>query len=134
MILATYSGERCQMGIMRRVTKSKMLRVGVAAAALGMGVVAAGAAPASAATTLVLCRTVMPIGTYSDSAAKCAKVIGISSGDVLGARVSPHYSSPIVYGYKNGAWAEVDGCWTTGDGAPDNTSYKIWDRVYSGLG
>lgn len=106
------------------------------AAAAGVLAVTADQSASKVTTTssLVWCRDVLPLGSYSDHYAKCAKVIGINPGSYLGIRTAPRYSATVVGRAYNGQWLEVDGCWVYGDGAADNPSYKVWAAIYSAGG
>jgi hypothetical protein len=103
------------------------LKTAAALSAAAIGITAAVfAAPASAAPT---CSSLGFPG--SDPAARCARVIGINPGSYLGSRPEPRYGTPIINRFYNGDIIELD-CWTTGDGAADNPSYKYWIGLHGG--
>lgn len=96
----------------------------VAAAVLGAGLLSTGSAQAS----------VFPCNV-SGHVINCTTVTGIDPGSYLQVRQGPGYGYPNQWGWprlNNGDRVGL-ACWTTGDGAADNSGYRYWMRIDNGI-
>jgi len=104
-------------------------RSGRALAATGMIAVASLPVAAPADAALRPCRAPEFAGfPASDHQSWCAKVAGLSRGQVLRVRTAPSTSAPIAYTLRNGSTVEVDGA-ISGDPVGPRR-YRIWAKVY----